>query len=76
MKSNSNHCTNQISRHVAQTGTALDFGEPLARAGDPISSSFSQLAAGLDQIILTPDNSDPQIILPQIILTQIILPHK
>merc|ERR1711971_89563 len=35
-----------LQRHVALTGTARDLGEPLARAGDPISSSFSQLAAG------------------------------
>merc|ERR1711953_1061362 len=35
-----------LQRHVALTGTALDLGGPLARAGDPISSSFSQLAAG------------------------------
>merc|ERR1712203_1009449 len=33
-------------KHVALTGTVLDLGEPLARAGDQISSSFSQLAAG------------------------------
>merc|ERR1712037_512950 len=35
-----------LPRHVALTGTARDLGGPLARAGDPISSSFSQLAAG------------------------------
>merc|ERR1711934_1221133 len=33
-------------RIVAQTGTALDSGERLARAGDQISSSFSRLAPG------------------------------
>merc|ERR1711902_25722 len=35
-----------LQRIVAQTGTALDSGEPLARAGDQISSSFSRLAPG------------------------------
>merc|ERR1711971_94286 len=33
-------------RIVALTGTALDSGERLARAGDQIFSSFSQLAPG------------------------------
>merc|ERR1711971_49499 len=33
-------------RIVALTGTALDSGERLARAGDQISSSFSRLAPG------------------------------
>ena len=37
---------NQLFRIVALTGTALDSGERLARAGDQISSSFSQLAPG------------------------------
>ena len=40
---------NQILRVVALTVTALDSGEPLARAGVQISSSFSQPAAGLTQ---------------------------
>merc|ERR1712110_431729 len=35
-----------LQRIVAQTGTALDSGEPLVRAGDQISSSFSRLAPG------------------------------
>merc|ERR1711974_78371 len=35
-----------LQKDVALTGTALDSGEPLARAGDPISSSSSRLAAG------------------------------
>merc|ERR1712032_340568 len=35
-----------LQKVVALTVTALDSGGPLARAGDQISSSFSQLAAG------------------------------
>merc|ERR1712203_454376 len=33
-------------KHVTLTGTVLDLSEPLARAGDQISSSFSQRVAG------------------------------
>merc|ERR1712130_890711 len=35
-----------LQKDVALTETALDSGEPLARAEDPISSSSSQLVAG------------------------------
>merc|ERR1712192_347454 len=35
-----------LQKVVALTVTALDSGEPLARAGGQISSSFSQLVAG------------------------------
>merc|ERR1712037_122460 len=35
-----------LQKIVALTGTALDSGERLARAGDQISSSFSRLAPG------------------------------